>query len=79
MAARSATIRADVAESARRDAEARIGTVERAVIEYPGRGTLGSFHRVIVDDAADLPVGSLVDVAIMYGDEDGVLHGRLAN
>lgn len=79
MATRSATIRADVAESARRDAEARIGTVERAVIEYPGRGTLGSFHRVIVDDAADLPVGSLVDVAIMYGDEDGVLHGRLAN
>ena len=75
MAARSAEIRAIVTESSRRDAAARVGTVERAVVEYPGRGTLGSFHRVVLDDAADAPCASLVDVAIMSVDDDGVLHG----
>ena len=50
---------------------------ERAVIEYPGRGTLGSFHRVRLDGADDVPVASLVDVAIMYMDEEGELHGRI--
>ena len=77
MAARSAAIRADVAESSRADAARRIGTVERAIVEYPGRGTLGSFHRVAIDDARGLEPGSLVDVAIMYADEEGILHGRV--
>ncbi|WP_342636037.1 MiaB/RimO family radical SAM methylthiotransferase [Collinsella tanakaei] len=77
MAERSATIRADVAESSRADAARRIGTVERAVVEYPGRGTLGSFHRVIIDEPADLAVGTIADVAIMYADEEGILHGRV--
>ena len=77
MAERSAVIRGLVEQTARRDREARVGTVERAVIEYPGRGTLGSFHRVRLDGADDVPVASLVDVAIMYMDEEGELHGRI--
>lgn len=76
MADRSLAIRKLVERTARADAQARIGTTERAVVEYPGRGTLGSFHRVVLDDASDLAVKSIVDVAIMYMDEEGVLHGR---
>ena len=76
MADRSLAIRKLVERTARADAQARIGTTERAVVEYPGRGTLGSFHRVVLDDAPDLAVKSIVDVAIMYMDEEGVLHGR---
>ena len=76
MADRSLAIRKLVERTARADARARIGTTERAVVEYPGRGTLGSFHRVVLDDAPDLAVKSIVDVAIMYMDEEGVLHGR---
>ncbi len=77
MAARSAIIRALVDKTSRDDAAARIGAIERAVIEYPGRGTLGSFHRVIVDDIAEYLVGRLVDVTIMDVDTHGVLHGRV--
>ena len=76
MADRSLAIRKLVERTARVDAQARIGTTERAVVEYPGRGTLGSFHRVVLDNAPDLAVKSIVDVAIMYMDEEGVLHGR---
>ena len=76
MADRSLAIRKLVERTARADAQARIGTTERAVVEYPGRGTLGSFHRVVLDNAPDLAVKSIVDVAIMYMDEEGVLHGR---
>ena len=76
MAERSAIIRSLVERTAREDARARVGTVERAVVEYPGRGTLGSFHRVVLDGASDLPVKTLTDVAIMYMDDEGVLHGR---
>lgn len=76
MADRSLAIRKLVERTARADAQARIGTTERAVVEYPGRGTLGSFHRVVLDDAPDLAVKLIVDVAIMYMDEEGVLHGR---
>ena len=77
MAARSAIIRALIDKTSRDDATARIGTIERAVIEYPGRGTLGSFHRVIVDDVSEDLVGRLVDVAIMDVDAQGVLHGHV--
>lgn len=76
MADRSLAIRKLIERTARADAQARIGTTERAVVEYPGRGTLGSFHRVVLDNAPDLAVKSIVDVAIMYMDEEGVLHGR---
>lgn len=82
MAERAAVLR-DLAEvSARRDARSRIGHPERAVLEYGNRGTLGCFHRVILDD---LPLEgpssgkSLVDVAIMGIDEHGLLHARLAD
>ena len=85
MVERAAAMRALADESAGRDARSRIGTRERAVLEYGDRGTLGCFHRVVVDDAFDgaaaasegLSAGSLVDVAIMGMDERGMLHARL--
>lgn len=76
MAERSAAMRALAERCALRDAASRVGTVERAVIEYPGRGTLGSFHRVSVEGAGDAPAGSLLEVAIMGVDGDGTLRGR---
>ena len=69
-------MRALAERCALRDAASRVGTVERAVIEYPGRGTLGSFHRVSVEGAGDAPAGSLLEVAIMGVDGDGTLRGR---
>ena len=78
MADRSARLRAVADESARADARRRIGTRERAVLEYGNRGTLGSFHRVVVDDAPAAGGDHIVDVAIMDMDEHGLLHARLA-
>ena len=86
MAERAATLRAVADAAARRDAQRRIGTRERAVLEYGNRGTLGSFHRVVVDDMSDDSAsvsascaGRMVDVAIMGMDEHGLLHARLAD
>ena len=91
MAERSARLRDLGERMARADAARRIGTVERAVLEDGACGTLGSFHRVVVDDLpADPPApvaGSvvqdssarLIEVAIMSMDDDGLLHGRLAS
>ena len=86
MAERAATLRAVADAAARRDAQRRIGTRERAVLEYGNRGTLGSFHRVVVDDMPDdsasvsaSRAGRMVDVAIMEMDEHGLLHARLAD
>lgn len=83
MAERAAALRAVADASARRDAERRIGSHERAVLEYGNRGTLGCFHRVVVDDMPDGPDedstltgGRMVDVAIMGMDEHGLLHAR---
>lgn len=77
MARRGERMRALASRLAREDAARRVGTVERAVLEGEGRGTLGSFHRVEVAAAAGLPVGSLVDVAIMGVDDEGALSGRV--
>ena len=78
MAARSAELRAVADASAAADARRRVGTRERAVLEYGNRGTLSSFHRVQVDDAGPEDGGRLLDVAIMGMDEHGLLHARKA-
>lgn len=77
MAERAAALRAVAEEGAREDARRRIGTRERAVLEYGNRGTLGSFHRVVVDDIESDATGSIVNVAIMDMDERGTLHALL--
>lgn len=79
MAERSAIMRELADRMALDDARARVGSVERCVVEYLGRGTLGSFHRVVIDDAPELPAGELVDVLLTGVDERGVLHGSLAD
>ena len=76
MARRSAVIRDLVAQSALGDARSRIGSRERAVLEYGNRGTLGSFHRVVVDGVPeDAPTG-ILDVVIESIDGSGALHAR---
>ena len=50
MAERSRRLRELGQRMARADAASRIGTHERAVLEDGLQGTLGSFHRVVVDD-----------------------------
>ena len=76
-AARSARVRELVQRSSQRDAVRRISTTERAVLEYGNRGTLGSFHRVVVDDADAAQEGSLVHVCIDLLDDSGMLHAHL--
>ncbi|MFR4570324.1 MAG: hypothetical protein ACLT5H_09495, partial [Collinsella stercoris] len=58
-------------------AAARVGSVENAVLEYGNRGTLGSFHRVIVDDVPQDRTGSLVRVRIDAMDDRGILHAHV--
>ncbi len=77
-ARRSAQVRDAVEQSRLRDAAGRIGSIERAVLEYGNRGTLGSFHRIVVDDADARQEGELVRVRIDSLDDAGMLHGRLA-
>ena len=55
MAERSARLRELGERMSREDAARRIGTCEKAVLENGAKGTLGSFHRVVVDDLATLP------------------------
>lgn len=83
MAERSQRMRDLAVEMARSDAERRIGTTEQVVLETGSMGTLGSFHRIRVEDA-DRAVAStkelsqrLLDVGIIGIDHDGVLRGRL--
>ncbi len=75
---RSARVRESVERSKLKDASSRIGTLERAVLEYGNRGTLGSFHRVIIDDADAQQEGKLVRVRLDSLDDAGMLHGHLA-
>ena len=60
MAERSRRLRELGQRLARADAFSRIGTCERAVLEDGAQGTLGSFHRVVVDDllSAGAPLSS---------------------
>lgn len=76
MAARASELRAVGERGAQADAAARVGAVENAVLEYGNRGTLGSFHRVIVDDAPADRAGSLVRVRIDSMDGHGTLRAH---
>ena len=77
MAERASMLRAAGERCAQADAASRVGTCESAVLEYGNRGTLGSFHRVIVDDAPLDRAGTLVRVAIDSMDERGNLHAHV--
>ncbi|MDO4437095.1 MAG: MiaB/RimO family radical SAM methylthiotransferase [Coriobacteriaceae bacterium] len=79
MAERGSALRRVAERTSQADARARIGSHENAVLEYGNRGTLGSFHRVIVDDAPQDASGTLVRVAITGMDERGLLHARLVD
>lgn len=77
MADRAAELRDVAGRCAQADAAARVGTCENAVLEYGNRGTLGSFHRVIVDDAPLDHAGSLVRVRIDSMDGRGTLRAHV--
>lgn len=79
MAERSATVRNLASQMAARDAASRIGTVENAVFEYEDRGTLGSFHRVVVENAPSGMKGRISPVRILALDDDGYLHAHLVD
>ena len=79
MAERAARLRDLARELACKDARRRIGSEELAVMETSMHGTLGSFHRIEVDDARKIPEGSLARVAIVGMDDDDALHGRLVS
>lgn len=77
MAARSSELRHVAENTSQADARARIGACETAVLEFGNRGTLGSFHRVIVDDAGTDRAGQLVRVKITGMDDRGLLHASM--
>lgn len=77
MAERSVRMRALATRLARDDARRRVGSRERCVIEYPGRGTLGSFHRAVIEGAEHLTPGSVAKVGIMGVEDSGLVRCRL--
>ena len=76
MAERSRRMRAAAQELAIADARRRVGTVERAVLEYGDNLTLGSFHHARLDDTCGLTAPCLLDVAIIGVDDSGLVHAR---
>ena len=76
MAERSRRMRAAAQELAIADARRRVGTVERAVLEYGDTLTLGSFHHARLDDTCGLTAPCLLDVAIIGVDDSGLVHAR---
>ena len=44
------------------------------MLEYGNRGTLGSFHRVVVDGLEADRTGAIMPVSITHMDERGILH-----
>lgn len=76
MAERSRRMRAAAQELAIADACRRVGTVERAVLEYGDNLTLGSFHHARLDDTCGLTAPCLLDVAIIGVDDSGLVHAR---
>ncbi len=77
MAARSSERRHVAESTSPADARARLGACETAVLEVGNRGTLGSFHRVIGDDAGTARTGQLVRVTITGLDDRGLLHASM--
>ena len=76
MAERSRRMRDAAQELAIADARRRVGTVERAVLEYGDNLTLGSFHHARLDDTCGLTAPCLLDVAIIGVDDSGLVHAR---
>ena len=76
MAERSRRMRDTAQELAIADARRRVGTVERAVLEYGDNLTLGSFHHARLDDTCGLTAPCLLDVAIIGVDDSGLVHAR---
>ena len=76
MAERSRRMRAAAQELAVADARRRVGSVERAVLEYGDNLTLGSFHHARLDDTRGLTAPCLLDVAIIGVDDSGLVHAR---
>ena len=76
MAERSRRMRDTAQELAIADARRRVGTVERAVLEYGDSLTLGSFHHARLDDTCGLTAPCLLDVAIIGVDDSGLVHAR---
>lgn len=74
MARRARELREVAERCAHKDATSRVGTTETAVLEYGARGTLGSFHRVLVDGLDEPRAGTIVPVTITAMDERGILH-----
>ena len=66
----------EAAADALADARRRVGTVERAVLEYGDNLTLGSFHHARLDDTCGLTAPCLLDVAIIGVDDSGLVHAR---
>ena len=76
MADRSRRMRLLAQELGRADSFARVGSVERAVLEYGDTVTLGSFHRARLDDVEGISAPCILDVAIIGVDESGLVHVR---
>ena len=76
MAERSRRMRDTAQELAIADARRRVGTVERAVLEYGDNLTLGSFHHARLDDTCGHTAPCLLDVAIIGVDDSGLVHAR---
>ena len=76
MAERSRRMRGLAQELGQADALSRIGSVERAVLEFGDTVTLGSFHRARLDDAGGISAPCILDVAIIGVDESGLVHVR---
>ncbi len=74
MAQRARVLREVAERTSYADAKRRVGSVETAVLEYGNRGTLGSFHRVVVDGLECAQAGSLLPALIESIDERGMLH-----
>lgn len=75
---RSRRMRRLADELARADALARVGSIERAVLEGDGLATLSSFHKIRIEPVANIVPPAITDVAIMGLDDAGVLCGRIA-
>lgn len=76
MAERSRRLRGLAQQLGRADALSRIGSTERAVVEFGDIATLGSFHRARLDDAEGISAPCILDVAIIGVDESGLVHVR---
>ncbi len=85
MAERSERLRALAAKMRVRDAECRLGTVERAVFEGRGYATLGSFHKARVsapvgaDPAAQEVAPQIASVMIDSVDESGLVSAHVVD